>query len=67
MIPHQDTLRLVDDAIAHLDQALATLGQFPREDEQAITVEGIAHEVHGRATRLRSLRDDVAGENDRPA
>jgi hypothetical protein len=67
MIPHHDTLRLVDDAIVYLDQTLTALGQIPKEGDQAITVEGIAHEVHGRATRLRSLRDDVAGENDRPA
>ena len=47
MIPHQDTLRLVDDAITHLDQALAALGQIRTEGEQAITVDGIEHELQG--------------------
>ena len=52
MIPHQDTLRLVDDAITHLDQALAALGQIRKEGEQAITVDGIEHELQGLSARL---------------
>jgi hypothetical protein len=67
MIPHQDTLRLVDDAITHLDQALAALGQIRKEGEQAITVDSIEHELQGLSARLRSLHDEVTAENDHPA
>ena len=67
MTPNHDTLRLVDEAIAHIDQALETLGRILNEGEQVITVDGITYELHGLAARLRSLRDDVAAEHDRPA
>jgi hypothetical protein len=65
--PDQDSLKLVDDAIAYLDQVLEVLNQIPKKGAHAITVDGIEHELHGLAARLRSLRDDVAPVNDRPA
>jgi hypothetical protein len=61
MISDHDTLSLVDEAIAHLDQALEALRRIPREGEQALTVDGIAHELHELMPRLHALGDTVAG------
>lgn len=61
----QDTINLTEDALAHVDQALDALGQILQEGEQTVTAEGIAYELRGLAERLRSLRDDVAAEDDR--
>jgi hypothetical protein len=55
----------VDDARAHVDQALDAFGQILRAEEQTVTVDGTAHELRGLAKRLRALRDDVAAEDDR--
>jgi hypothetical protein len=51
--------------IARVDQALDALVQILRAGEQTVTVDGIAHELRGLAESLRSLRDDVAAEDDR--
>jgi hypothetical protein len=61
----QNTLGRIDDARAHVDQALDALGQILRAEEQMVTVDGIAHELRGLAERLGSLRDDVAAEDER--
>ena len=63
MSPLQDTLGPVDAAIARFDQALEALGQIPKTGELSVTVDGIEHELRALAERLRSLRNDVAGED----
>lgn len=65
MTSSQDPLGLVEEAVAHVDQALAALGQLPKTGDHAVTVDGIVHELHGLAERLRALLDDVAGEANR--
>ncbi len=66
MTPSQDQLRSIEAAMARLDQTLEALRQIPKIGEEGIPVDGIEHELHGLAQRLRSLRDAVAGEDDRP-
>jgi hypothetical protein len=63
--PPQDTLSRIDDAIARFDQALEAMRQIPKQGQEGIAVDGIEHELMGLAERLRSLRDDVAGDGDR--
>lgn len=63
MTPPQDTRELIDAAIGRFDQALDALGQIPKTGELSVTVNGIEHELRGLAERLRSLRDDLAGED----
>jgi hypothetical protein len=63
MTSPQHTLALIDAAITRFDQALDALGQIPKTGELSVTVDGIDHELRGLVERLRSLRDDVAGED----
>jgi hypothetical protein len=63
--PPQDTLSRIDDAIARFDQALEAVRQIPKQGPEGVAVDGIEHELMGLAERLRSLRDDVAGDGDR--
>jgi hypothetical protein len=63
MTSPQHTLALIDAAITRFDQALDALGQIPKTGELSVTVDGIEHELRGLVERLRSLRDDVAGED----
>ncbi len=65
MTPPQDTLSRIDDAIARFDKALEAVRQIPKEGQQGVAVDGIEHGLTGLAERLRSLRDDVAGDGDR--
>ncbi len=65
MTPPQDMLSRIDDAIARFDQALEAMRQIPKQGQEGIAVDGIEHELMGLAERLRSLRDDVAGDGDR--
>ena len=59
----RETLRRIDDAIARFDQALEAVRQIPKQGQASVKVDGIEHELMGLAERLRSLRDEVAGEN----
>ena len=59
----RETLRHIDDAIARFDKALEAVRQIPRQGQQAVTINGIEHELVALGERLRSLRDEVAGEN----
>jgi hypothetical protein len=63
MTSPQHMLALIDAAITRFDQALDALGQIPKTGELSVTVDGIEHELRGLVERLRSLRDDVAGED----
>ena len=65
MIPPQDKLDPLDGAIAQLDQVLEAIRQIPCEGNEVVTLDGIAHELRGLAERLRSLRDDIATQDDR--
>jgi hypothetical protein len=60
--PDQEMLRRIDDAIARFDQALKAVRQIPK-DSHGITVNGLEHELIALATRLQTLRDEVAGGN----
>jgi hypothetical protein len=60
--PDQEMLRRIDDAIARFDQALKAVRQIPK-DSHGITVNGLEHELMALATRLQTLRDEVAGGN----
>jgi hypothetical protein len=62
--PDQDTLRRIDDAIARFKQALEALRQIPK-DGHGITIDGLEHELIALAERLQTLRDEVAGNDDR--
>ena len=64
MTGSRDTLRRIDDAIARFDQALEAVQQIPKEGEAGVKVDGIKHELMAAAERLRSLRDEVAGEGE---
>ena len=63
MTPAQDTLSHIDKAIASFDQVLEALRQIPKQAEEGVVVDGIEHELIALATRLQSLREDVAGEH----
>lgn len=65
MTPAQDTLRRIDEAIARFEQALEAVRQIPKQGQEGVAVNGIEHELTALAERLRSLRDEVAGEGDR--
>jgi hypothetical protein len=59
----RDTLRRIDDAIARFDKALEAVRQIPRQGQQAVTVNGIEHELVALGERLQTLREEVAEEN----
>jgi Zn-dependent M32 family carboxypeptidase len=61
----KDTLNLIEDAFAHVSQALDALREILKNHEQSVTVDGIEHELHGLEERLRSLCNDVAAEDER--
>ena len=65
MTPPDDTLSRIDEAIARLDKALEAVRQIPKEGQDGVKVDGIEHELLAIAERLRSLRDDMAGDGDR--
>ena len=65
MTPPDDTLSRIDEAIARLDEALGAIRQIPKEGQDEVKVDGIEHELMAIAERLRSLRDDMAGDGDR--
>jgi len=60
--PPQETLTRIDDAIARFEQALKAVRQIPK-DGHGVTVNGLEHELMALATRLQTLRDEVAGGN----
>jgi hypothetical protein len=60
----RDTLGRFDDAIARFEQALKALRQIPK-DSHGIALNGIEHELIPLVERLRSLRDELTGEDDR--
>jgi hypothetical protein len=64
MTPPRDTLARIDHAMACFDQALEALGQIPKEAVPTVVVDGIAHGLRELAQRMRTLRDEVAGEGD---
>ena len=57
----RDTLSRIDEAIARFDQALEALRQIPKRGEEGVTVDGLEHQLIALATRLQTLRDEVAG------
>ena len=65
MSPSRETLRRIDDAIARFDQALEAVRQIPSQGQQGVTVDGIEHGMIALGERLRSLREDIAGDGDR--
>ena len=65
MTPPHDTLSRIDAAIARVDQALETVRQIPKQGQDGVKVDGIEHELKAVADRLQSLRDDVAGDDNR--
>jgi len=65
MTQSRETLSRIDKAIASLDQALEAVRQIPKQGEDGVRVDGIEHGLMSLAERLRSLRDDVAGDSDR--
>jgi len=60
----RDTLRRIDVAIERFDQVLEAVRQIPKRDLDGVKVDGIEHELMAVAERLRSLRDEAAGEGD---
>ena len=58
-------LNRIDEAIARFDEALDAVRQIPKQGEDGVKVDGIEHELMAAAERLRSLRDDIAGDGDR--
>jgi hypothetical protein len=40
--------------------------RFPKQGQRGIAVDGIEHVLMALTERLRSLRDEVAGQGDRP-
>jgi hypothetical protein len=63
----QETLSRIDDAIARFEQAIEAPRQIPKQSEDGVKIDGIEHGLMALAERLQSLRDDVAGDGDRPA
>jgi hypothetical protein len=61
----RETLPHIDKAIEHFDQALEAVQQIPKRGEEGVRVDGIEHGLMSLAERLRSLRDEVAGDSDR--
>ena len=61
----KETLNLIEDAFAHVNQALAALREILKHHEQTVTVDGIEHELHGLEERLQSLCNEVAAEDER--
>ena len=62
----EDTLSRIDEAIARVDQALEAVRRIPKRNQEGVRIDGIEHELMTIAERLQSLRDDVAGNGDRP-
>jgi hypothetical protein len=54
----------IDVAIARFEQAPEALRQIPK-DGHGIALNGIEHELIPLVERLRSLRDELTGEDDR--
>ena len=65
MTPPDDILSRIDEAIARLEQALRAVRQIPKQGQDGVKVDGIEHELTAAAERLQSLRDDIAGNDDR--
>jgi hypothetical protein len=63
--PPDDTLSRIDEAVARLEKALGAVRQIPKQGQDGVRVDGIEHELTAIAERLQSLRDDVAGGDDR--
>jgi len=63
MTPPHDTLSRIDEAIARFDQALDALRQIPRQAQDGVKINGIEHELMAIAERLKSLRNDIAGDD----
>jgi hypothetical protein len=61
--PPHETLSRIDEAIKRFDRALEALRKIPQGGEEGVRINGIEHELIALATRLQSLREDVAGEN----
>jgi hypothetical protein len=66
MTPPKEMLGRIDDAIARFEQALEALRQIPKDGHE-VAINGIEHELTALVARLRSLRDEVAGDGDRGA
>ena len=54
-----DALPQIDVALTNVAGALAALGHLPRVDEDAITIEGIEHQLQALVPRLQDLRETV--------
>jgi hypothetical protein len=65
MTRSRETLSRTDEAIARFDQALEAVWQIPRRDVDGVRVNAIEHGLMSLVERLRSLRDEVAGDGDR--
>jgi hypothetical protein len=65
MTQSRETVSRIDEAITSLEQALEAVQQIPKQGEDGVRVDGIEHGLMSLAKRLKSLRDDVAGEGDR--
>ena len=65
MTPPDDTLSRIDEAIARFDNALEAVREIPKQGQDGVRVDGIEHELMAIAERLRSLRNDMAGDGDR--
>jgi hypothetical protein len=61
----RETLSRIDEAIARFEQALEAVQQIPKRGEDGVRVDGIEHELIALTERLRSLRDEMAGDGDR--
>ena len=66
MAAPKETLSRIDEAIARVDQALEAVRRIPKRNQEGVRIDGIEHELMTIAERLQSLRDDVAGNGDRP-
>ncbi len=65
MTQSRETLPHIDKAVERIDQALEAVQQIPKRGEEGVRVDGIEHGLMSLAERLRSLREDVAGDGDR--
>jgi hypothetical protein len=58
-------LSRIDEAIARLERALGAVRQIPQQGQDGVKVDGIEHELTAIAERLQSLRDHIAGGDER--
>ena len=63
--PTQDTLGLIDEAIAHFNQALEALGQISQTGEQSVPGHVIAKGAQPLRQPVQLLRNAVSGEEAR--